>query len=234
MHSFQTYHVNPPEPGPLQRLKERVRATELFRKGWRKTLVNRRNKDRLYVALYRGPDPNHVFAGWQRDPDHIGPAEEPDERKYTWCFLVGPKQEPRYYAVPGTRLEVAQDCWHGRWIMQRHYEINLKNTGTDMLVRMLVAKIVDKQKMYNVLYGVPVHEDSETYRNKSWLFEALTALRDSEGVVSESSRLDWMEVRDVILSFVNKMSGQGRFEGHQDMNLAKPAFDLLEGRYIWE
>jgi hypothetical protein len=48
-----------------------------------------------------------------------------------------------------------------------------------MLVRVSVAKIIDKQKLYNVLYGVSVNENCETYRTRTWLFDELTALRHS-------------------------------------------------------
>ena len=46
-------------------------------------IKNRRNKERLYVALYRGrdPGPNHVFEGVALNEDSIQPAEDPDERK---------------------------------------------------------------------------------------------------------------------------------------------------------
>jgi hypothetical protein len=136
--------------------------------------------------------------------------------------------------VPGTRLEVTANMYSGQWIMYRHYEVNIKNTGNDMLVRMLVGKIVDKKKFYNLVYAVHVDQDNRSYRNKEWLFEALTELQRSEGVVTEESRLDWMEVRDMIKSMCEKRVAQGKFEGHQDMNTPKAAFDLMEGRWVWD
>lgn len=156
--------------------------------------------------------------------------------RYHWAFLVGPKKEHPYLAVPGTRLEVTANLYSGRWIMYRHYEINIKNTGADMLVRMMVGKIADKRRFYNVVYGVPVDEDNiDAYRNKAWLFEALTALRDAEdGIMGKSSRLDWLEVSELIKSLCSKRAAAGRFDGCHDMNVPRPAFDLIEGRFVWD
>ncbi|OIW30798.1 hypothetical protein CONLIGDRAFT_679552 [Coniochaeta ligniaria NRRL 30616] len=237
MYSYQNYHPSLPGPGKFERLQTRIRESKLFQKEWSKEIFKRRNKGRLYVALYRGPDRNQVFAGREpEDPDIIGPVEDPDERKYTWCFLVGPKHEPRHLAVPGTRLAVTRDSWHGRWIMQRNYEVNVKNTGSRMLVRVAVGKIVDLQRMWNVLYAVPVHEWTWAYRNKAWLTEALMRLKDSiaDGVMAPCSQLDWMDVQNATVSFAERFEREGRFEGVDDINVPKPAWDLMEGRYLYE
>lgn len=122
--------------------------------------------------------------------------------------------------------------------MERHYEINIKNTGPEMLVRMAVGKILDKQALWDVLFAVHVDEDSPAYRNRAWLFEALEALGFASrhgDIMSRSSRFDWWEIHDIIVSFAGKMAAQGRFEGeYQNNNAMKPAFDLMEGRYIWD
>lgn len=156
--------------------------------------------------------------------------------RYHWALLVGPKHEDPFLAVPGSRLEVTSNIFTGKWIMYRHLEINIKNTGPDMLVRMLIGKIADKDRFYNLVYGVPVDENNvAAYRNRAWLFETLTALRDAEeGIMGDGCRLDWMEVSDVIKSMCRKGAAAGRLDRYWNMNFPRPAFDLLEGRFVWD
>ena len=146
---------------------------------------------------------------------------------------MGPKKEHQYLAVPGTRLYAARDRY-GRWILQRPYEVNLKNTGPDMLVRVRIGKIVDKQRLLDLLYALPVDEDDRTYRNRTWLLDGLAALRNAPGVMSEGSRLDALGVGKMIVGFAHRNISEGRFDGHPDMNRPKPCFDLMEGRYMYE
>lgn len=91
IHSYQTYKPKLPKSGPVERLRERIRSSAMIQIAprWAKDFLKRRNKERLYVALFRGPNSDHVFEGLRRrqlwqDPDQIGPAppaEEPEERK---------------------------------------------------------------------------------------------------------------------------------------------------------
>jgi hypothetical protein len=266
----------------------------------------RRNKERLWMALYQYTGPGAKGgddARWQKmaDPDKIEPVVDPDEKKYVssqttylptleqqpncsrncshcpryhWAFLLGPKHEDPFSAVPGMRYEVTQDPWTGRWQFHRHFEVDIRNTGPTMLVRMKIGKVVDKERFQHVLYATPVDGDgggggssdggdggnrekkptptkektepaktkttaisTSSYRNKEWVAEAMAALAGSvrQGIMAESSRLDWGEVGTLIDDMCRKRAAAGVFDGKQfDHNIPRPAFDLMEGRWVFE
>lgn len=152
--------------------------------------------------------------------------------RFTWCFLVGPKRESEFHAVDGLRILVGLNPYNANWTLHRVYEVNIKNGGPDMLVRVRVGKIMNKHRFWNLLYSIPIDPYDRTYRNKTWIRDALQLLSHTEGIMSESSRLDWMEIHDLIIDLVAKKFNQDRFE-YENINQPKPLFDLMEGRHIY-
>lgn len=160
--------------------------------------------------------------------------------RYAWALLVGPKEDAidPSLAVQGRRIQVVEDPYNARWQLEGLMQNNIRNTGPDMLVRVLVGKIVDKPRFGAAVYATPVGEDDPAYRNMWWVFEALERLREGggvrEGVVGEGARLEWMQVAMVVKSLYEKRAAAGIFDKKYDANTPKPAFDLIKERWIFE
>ncbi|EKD12878.1 uncharacterized protein L3040_007034 [Drepanopeziza brunnea f. sp. 'multigermtubi'] len=87
------------------------------------------------------------------------PVELSETRRgnmYYWAFLRGPKAEIGEH-VPGTRYHVRNSPQvggeGGRWEVG-----DVRNTNTlPVLARVLIAKFEDDQRLFNLLYNVPVN-----------------------------------------------------------------------------
>lgn len=102
-----------------------------------------------------------------------------------------------------------------------------------ILVRVLVAKIENMERLASVLQSVPIRGSEPRWNCVEWVKEALEMLR-KDGKVLGTSALGWQTVRDTAMWYVEKKAAQHRFDGK-----AKPGqfddtkvatYDLLEGK----
>ncbi|KAH6628525.1 hypothetical protein F5144DRAFT_579284 [Chaetomium tenue] len=175
------------------------------------------NKDRLYVALY-------ARGGAAKMPD--------DEDKYHWALLVGPKNElsssrgKRYHAKEKPSGTPGQLVWEfeGR--------DTLMEASAMALVRVLVAKITNMDRLVSALQSVPVRGSEPQWNRVEWVKEALEILQ-RDGKAVGTSVLGWHAVRDAAMQFVEKKAAEHRFDGRAEpgqFDISKVAtYDLLEG-----
>ncbi|KAI5850815.1 hypothetical protein GGS23DRAFT_91139 [Durotheca rogersii] len=168
------------------------------------------NKKRLYVALY---------------PSGVGNNEE---RRYHWGFLVGPKVEGEH-PVRGMHYHVKNPVALG-WVYEEVELPDVRNTN-NLLVRVLVAKIIDEERLANIFREVPVVQDDPDWRGRTWVANALRALREDGRAVGRAV-LDWGEIETVARQYAGEKTEGGRFRDVTLTDLPRPTWDMLEGREI--
>ena len=170
------------------------------------------NKPRLYVALYAR-----------------GGVEQ---STYHWALLSGPKTETD--TSQGKRYHIKQyqynenDQLRTKWAYE---ELNVPVTPTRMiLVRVLVAKIVDWNKMELILRGVPLIQNDASWTCRIWVKDALGYLV-GDGHALGTSVSDWSTVENAATRYVQVKKDQHRFDGQVQWDMEKvPTWDLIENR----
>ncbi|PHH84241.1 hypothetical protein CDD83_2265 [Cordyceps sp. RAO-2017] len=187
------------------------------------TVVNKinqvlgREKERLYVGLYvRGSTPK--MAG--------------GEDEYHWAFLAGPKQHPKsgsrhimYHAKEklvksGTPPQIRPEWQY----------VNDSNRAAMLLVRVLVGKIVDHERLERIFKAVPLRTEDANWNCVLWMEDAFRMMVQDGGAITTSVQ-DWASVRDKAMSYVEQKKAAHRFDGKDPsivFDPAKPAtWDML-------
>lgn len=103
----------------------------------------------------------------------------------------------------------------------------MQSTG-QILVRLLVAKVTDRDRLLQVLRAVPVVQDDPDWNCVLWVREALSTL-EKDGRAVGTSQLDWQTVRNAAMTYCQKKKNAHRFDGKAKFDMTKPAtYDLLE------
>lgn len=107
----------------------------------------------------------------------------------------------------------------------------MQATG-QLLIRILVGKIKDRDRVFTALRNVPVVQDDPNWNCVIWVKEALATLQ-RDGKTMGTSKLDWQEVRETAMRYCHKKIDGHRFDGKTKVDMLKPAtFDILENREI--
>ncbi|PIB02827.1 hypothetical protein CB0940_11960 [Cercospora beticola] len=171
------------------------------------------NKKRLYVALY----PSGVV--------------DDAERQYHWAFLDGPKVE-KEEDVPGMRYHVKNTIVGGevKWVYEELDIRNVRMTNT-LLARFVIAKIEDEKRLIEVLRSIPVIQKDPGWRCRTWVANALEALRQ-DGKAVGTALLDWQKIEPAARKYVADKKAAGRYNDVNQMQQARPTFDLIEGKEV--
>ncbi|KAG9522553.1 hypothetical protein KCV07_g2931, partial [Aureobasidium melanogenum] len=172
------------------------------------------NKARLYVALY-------VRGGAAKMPGK--------EDTYHWALLVGPKSDKsddkgvQYHA----REHITQEG-KPAWV----FEDKLTSMApTQMvLVRILIAKIEDTDKLSQLLRQIPIRQEQQGWNCVLWIKEALSELQTSTNTVG-TNVLEWEAVRNAAMSYCQQKRDEHRFDGTMKVDDSRvPTFDLIQGK----
>lgn len=117
------------------------------------------------------------------------------------------------------------------------WEFEARDTRTTasamILVRVLVAKIINVDRLVSVLQSVPVRGSEPRWNCVEWVKEALEKLQ-KDGKALGTSVLGWQTVRDTAMWYVEKKAAEHRFDGKAEtgqFDTSKVAtYDLLEGK----
>lgn len=147
-----------------------------------------RNKQRLYLALYSRTG--------------ITPSMPGKEDAYYWALLIGPKNENK--SSQGIKCHAKtiitfDDSIKGKEtaIMTFQYEERkIWLTAVDsILVRLVLAKVVETDRLLDVLRGTRVkkHGDAGGWNCVHWTRDALERLMEEDGVLG-ARVLDWVSL----------------------------------------
>jgi len=144
--------------------------------------------------------------------------------RYHWALITGPKVEK---AISRGQLYHAKNgATEGSWVIESRATSLLQTNA--LLTRLLVGKIADRDRVKEILCGVPATSNNPEWNCVIWIKEALEALQQDSKAMG-TSVLDWQAVRDAAMGYVQKKRDQGRWKGESALNLEyAPTYDLLE------
>lgn len=150
---------------------------------------------------------------------------------YHWALLVGPKKESKDPQLEeGTKYHAKEfPKSPGPGFEFRFEERPVSMMPVDMiLVRLMLAKVEDTNKLAQLLRQVPIGQREEGAWNcVAWVREALLRIERSEGVVG-TSVLGWEDVRDAAMSYCRQKRDQRRFDGSGKYDSTQvPTFDMV-------
>jgi hypothetical protein len=141
-------------------------------------------------------------------------------KRYHWALLVGPKHEDSN--SKGKRFHVKETMTtvdgrtQSRWVFEER-EIGMNPTAM-ILVRVVVGKVSNAERVAAVLREVPVRDNQSGWNCVWWLREALEMLRAdgkalSGGRASPLPAASWEEAGEAALGFVRRKEREHRFDG---------------------
>lgn len=149
-------------------------------------------------------------------------------------MLVGPKNESKDPQLEeGTKFHAKEfPKSPGPGFEFRFEERLISLKAVDMiLVRIMLAKVEDTEKLARLLRQVPIGQREEGGWNcVAWVKDALLRIERSEGVVG-TNVLGWDAVREAALSYCRRKRDQRRFDGTDRYDPTQvPTFDLISTR----
>lgn len=97
-----------------------------------------------------------------------------------------------------------------QWVFE---ELSATMMTTKMiLVRILIAKVEDTDKLAQLLRQIPIREGEEGWNCVLWVKEALSELEKSNKIIG-TSMLEWQAVRDAAMEYCQRKKDQQRFDG---------------------
>lgn len=150
--------------------------------------------------------------------------------RYHWALLTGPKSisdnsiGKRFHA----REQMTMVSNRPQPIRQfEERDINMTPTAM-ILVRVVVAKIVDQQRMENILRrNVPIRTGNPSWSCVAWVKEAYETLM-ADGGVSGTHAPNWQTVRDAAMWYAGYKARMHRFDGRGQFDVTKVAtLDIL-------
>ncbi|KAF8447637.1 hypothetical protein L210DRAFT_3526868, partial [Boletus edulis BED1] len=96
-----------------------------------------------------------------------------------------------------------------------------------LLVRVMIAKIEDGERLSKILHGVPVRGAQPGWTCVSWVKEALEQLGE-DGSALGRRVLEWDTVRDAAMQYCRRKKDEHRFDGTREIDTDSTAtYDLL-------
>jgi hypothetical protein len=101
-----------------------------------------------------------------------------------------------------------------------------------LLVRIMVAKVKNKDRLVSVLRNTPIRQDQQGWNCVAWVKEALERLED-DGKAIGTSVTEWEAVRDKAMEYCQQKKDQHRFDGTGNFDMGKaPTYDLIERKEL--
>ena len=215
------------------------------------------NKKRLYVGLYaRGSNPRlpgkedayvgqrsisfslsfSIFLFLSLWCNKMPAAHELTASSYHWALLAGPKNSPNasdfehiIYHVKEEIIEEAETdhkVAHPQWLYFAQ-----KDRCSMLLVRIVVAKITNLERLEAVFRDIPIRRQESGYNCITWVQEALEAAMKDDGALGTRVE-NWDSVRDQAMRYVAEKKAHHRFDGlSKERHVSRPAtWDMLQDK----
>ena len=102
----------------------------------------------------------------------------------------------------------------------------------NLLTRVMVGKVNDLERLLEVTRRVPVVQGDKDWNCVVSVKAALEALRE-DGQAMGTSKLEWQEVRDSCMRYIQEKRNARRFEAGAGFDMSRPpTLDLLEGKEL--
>lgn len=105
----------------------------------------------------------------------------------------------------------------------------VRRSTTNLLARILIAKIEDQERLATILRNQPIVQNDPNWRCRTWIAGVLEELaRDGKAV--GTSQLNWEEVGATARQYVAKKVAAGRFDDTDRLLKPKPTWDMIENK----
>lgn len=155
---------------------------------------------------------------------------------FHWAILVGPKVEReedvkgrRYAVVPIKTTDPAKPAG---WKYDEGNVPDIK-TGSNLLARVLIAKIEDEGRFHQIVRETPVHTEPDQWSCRLWISDVLRRLdRDENGAVG-TSVLSWPRIEPLVQKYVATKAENGVYSRPGYSELPAPTWNMLLSREIY-
>lgn len=140
--------------------------------------------------------------------------------------MMGPKIE----RTGTTRFTFqAKECVNESGKVSWHYDEDESSLVRphNLLIRIMIAKVEDPDRLLNILRGVPIRAGDEGWNCVGWVKEALDVVCSDGQTVGRCVR-DWGRVRDCTMEYCREKIDEGRFDGSGGFDISiVPTYDLI-------
>ncbi|KAF2743786.1 hypothetical protein M011DRAFT_212600 [Sporormia fimetaria CBS 119925] len=147
------------------------------------------------------------------------------KRLYIALYPSGPKSETKE-TVPGYKFHVKNSPLG--WTFEEVQVEDVRNTNP-LLIRVMIAKIQDEERLTALLRRVPVVQNDPNWRCRSWIADALSEIA-KDGSCVGTAELNWEKIEAFARKYVREKTANGRFKSAEDLVGSKPTWDLLEDK----
>ncbi|KAI9751895.1 MAG: hypothetical protein M4579_005852 [Chaenotheca gracillima] len=175
-----------------------------------------KEKLRLYVSLY-------ARGGVEHD-------------RYHWALTTGPKTELETDDSFGLRFHVKQIVDpkgpSPNSTLWQYEQMDMKAFATRMiLIRVLIAKVLDYEKLEEIIRNAPVVQDDPSWTCRIWVKNTVAILAAKKCAIGTST-MDWAKIEETARTYVRQKKDEHRFDGmgHYDRKVA--TWDVIEGQEI--
>lgn len=116
-----------------------------------------------------------------------------------------------------------------RWVYEEMEVQDVRN-ATNLLARLVIAKVEDHQRLENIFRGVPVIQNDPAWRCRTWIENALHEVA-SDGEAVGTSVLDWQIIESTAKAYVARKIDEGRYQSGADVT-TKPTWDMLDNKEL--
>ena len=192
---------------------------------------SRKNKPRLYIALYPRGGSNPSFTTCTNCDS------------YHWSLIVSPQTCSR--SDPGTRYHIAHThpskyrttTINNPSFIYEESDILTSIPASIILIRICIAKVLDLPTLQNTLRSIPISSPSKdhSYTCLTWTRAAYTALLTSSKPCLKSylSVLDWKDIESCARKYCKRKREQRRFP-FTNPNIAPRDLGCVSTYNFWE
>ncbi|OAQ68692.1 hypothetical protein VFPPC_13719 [Pochonia chlamydosporia 170] len=101
------------------------------------------------------------------------------------------------------------------WVYEEREVRDVQNTTT-LLARITIAKIVDEQRLVDIIRTAPVIRGDANWRCRTWVAEVLSRLAEDGAAVGSAAELNWEKIESVAREYVGRKTVEGRYERGSD------------------
>lgn len=84
-----------------------------------------------------------------------------------------------------------------------------------LLARILIAKVEDDQRLIEIFRRIPIVQNDQSRRRRTWVAHALRLIAD-DGKAVGTSQLNWEKIEVTAREYVGQKTSDGRYQKVED------------------
>lgn len=116
------------------------------------------------------------------------------------------------------------------WVYEEKEIRDVRNTS-NLLVRILIAKVTDEERLARIFRGVPIVQNDPNWRCRTWVANALQGLKE-DGKAVGTAVLEWGDIEALGRQYAGEKTKAGRYRDVKLADKPKPTWNMLENKEI--